>query len=330
MSREARPTPHADRKSLEDVPAREPRITVCICTHNRSHSLKRTLESLAGCQLTRTVDWELLLVDNNSSDSTASLAHSYASRLPLRYVFEPAEGLSNARNRALDECLAETIVFTDDDVRVEPIWLAEMLKAVDSRPDVDYFGGRILTEWPNGRPRWLRDEGLPLLGGLLVHYDLGTELRDYEPTDPLPFGANMALRRRLFAEVGTFRTELGPIGGTPGRGDDSEYISRSRSHGFSGCYVGTATVYHWTNPKRLTLSYLYRYGIEKGRAEPALHPDRSNRGSRRRQVLYLVRGLGQLAKGRGDRFRQCIINTGIEAGLLENASVHRAQSHPGP
>src|SRR6187455_3042172 len=93
-------------------------VTVAICTWNRRTLLESTLESLERMKVSPSTRWELVLVDNGSTDGTAEVVANWISRrtLPLRYVHESVLGLSNARNRAITEARAEWLLFTDDDV----------------------------------------------------------------------------------------------------------------------------------------------------------------------------------------------------------------------
>jgi glycosyltransferase involved in cell wall biosynthesis len=264
------------------------------------------------------------LIDNNSTDTTAEVAGSYQDRLPLRYVLEPTQGLSVARNRAIQEFRGDLLVFTDDDVVLDAGWLANWAQADHEFPNSAYFGGRVLPLWQGNRPRWLTDPSLSLISGLLVNYDLGDANRRFRDTDPLPFGANFALRRELIEQLEPFRVDLGVKGGSLGRGEEAEYLGRARAVGASGAYVGMATCYHAQDSRRFRLSHLYEYGVEKGRA--AVLVDAKSGGSRRAQLSYAIKGAGQLLRGRGDRFRQCVINMGIQRGLMAECAAKEGNS----
>jgi glycosyltransferase involved in cell wall biosynthesis len=260
-----------------------------------------------------------LLIDNNSSDATAQVAERFKSKLPLRYVFEGVQGLSAARNRALKEFIGDLLAFTDDDVVLDQHWLAAYCRAAHEFSDAAYFGGRILPLWEGDKPRWLADPGLSLISGLLVYYDMGDQDRWLTESDALPFGASFAIRRHLAHQLPVFRTDLGVSGGSLGRGEEADYLQRARNRGERGSYVGQAICYHVQSSHRFRIPYLFRYGISKGQAEAlmSLQP----RASRARQLEFLVRGLWQLLKGRGDRFRQCVINMGIQEGILRSRSA---------
>ena len=288
-------------------------VSVCICTHNRSQSLQQTLNSFTSQIDINSGRVELLVVDNNCTDSTPQVIEAFRKRLPIRKVTETRQGLAYARNRAVVEFQGDVLLFTDDDVRLEPSWLAAYLDAIRLFPDADFFGGRILPDWGYAKPRWIGDEPLHLIDGLLVWFDHGAETRLLGTTEPPPFGASFAIRRRLFEKIGLFRTDLGTGGMGLGRGEETEFLMRARDSGAQGVYVGEALCFHAYDPKRLTLAALYRYGIACGRSHYAIAgPFRH--GTYGRAAWFVARGMVQMLKGRGDRFRQCIVNAGIEMG----------------
>ena len=291
-------------------------VSVCICTHNRSQSLQQTLNSFASQIDVNSGRVELLVVDNNCTDSTPEVIEAFRKRLPIRKVIETRQGLSYARNRAVVEFQGDVLLFTDDDVRLEPSWLAAYLNAIRLFPDADYFGGRILPDWGLAKPRWIRDEPLSLINGALVWFDHGAETRPTLATEPTPWGASFAIRRRLFEKIGLFRTDLGTGGSGLGRGEETQFFIRAKRAGARGVYVGEALCFHAFDPKRFTLPALYRYGLACGRSQNAI-ADQPYRGSYDAAALFVARGIFQMLKGRGDRFRQCIVNAGIEIGTRE-------------
>lgn len=296
-------------------------ITVAVCTYNRALSLRRTLDSMSKLRADGVAVWELLVIDNNSTDDTPAVVRTAMDDLPIRYVHESVQGLSAARNRALSEAKGDVVVFTDDDVTVDAGWIGAYSDAFRCWPEADYFGGRVIPQYESGRPGWLNDEGLAFISGILCNYDLGDRMREYEATDPSPIGASFALRRRLFSEALKFRLDLGPVRGSRGRGDDTFYFQEARRLGHKGVYVPDAVCFHWTPQQRLALRALYEYGRESGLAFARMN--KSTIGSLKaigRSASYLVRGAHQLCRGRGDRFRQCVINIGVVKGLWE-ASV---------
>jgi GT2 family glycosyltransferase len=293
-----------------------PALSLAICTYNRAASLSRTLESLRAQAGIERLEWELLVVDNNSTDATREVVEAGAASLPVRYVTEPRQGLSHARNRALDEFRGAVLLFTDDDVVLDGGWLRAYAAAIQRFPDASYLGGRVLPLWNGTRPAWLRDEGMALIAGVLVHYDLGGEDRLYTADDPPPFGASFGLRRELAASLGGFRADLGVVGRKPGRSEETAYLAAAVDGGATGAYVGGALAWHEVDRRRLRAGHLFRHGVEKGVALARTGRGRA-RGSRTQAMLFLAKAALQLSKGRGDRARQCLINAGIQTGLRQ-------------
>jgi glycosyltransferase involved in cell wall biosynthesis len=289
-------------------------VSICICTFNRSESLRRTLNSLALQNDINVGSVEVQIVDNNCTDDTPEVVEIFRERLPIRKVVEGRQGLAHARNKAVVEFRGDLLLFTDDDVQFAGGWLAAYRDAVSRFPEADYFGGRILPDWGGlTKPRWIRNEPLPMIDGVLVWFDRGIETELVRRTEQLPWGASFAVRRRLFEKIGLFRVDLGKGGMGLGRGEETEFLMRARDAGAQGVYVGEALCFHAYDPRRLTLAALYRHGISCGRAYNSIVA-RPRRGSYSAAARFALRGLYQAMKGRGDRFRQCIINAGIEIG----------------
>jgi GT2 family glycosyltransferase len=287
-------------------------ITLCICTWNRCQSLRKTLNSILRLEgLGRLT--EVLIVDNNSTDATVDTVDAFSSVLPIRYVLEKAQGLSHARNRAIKEFRGDVLLFTDDDVSVDVNWLSAYTDAISKFATAQYFGGRILPLWNTKPPRWLREPPLSLLDGVLGWYDHGLETRPYDRDEPVPFGASFALRREIFESTKRFRCDLGVSGTVRGRGEETELLQRCKAMGALGIYVGRSLCWHAVDPERLSVASLFRYGIESGAAQMRMDGG-TKAGSNLVAAGQVARGLFQLATGRGDRFRQCIVNAGIQTG----------------
>jgi glycosyltransferase involved in cell wall biosynthesis len=238
-------------------------ITVLICTFNRSDHLARALNSAAALQLPEPVEWEILVVDNNSNDRTREVVADFCNRNParFRYVFEPQPGKSHALNAGIREARGNIIAFMDDDVKVEPSWLQNLTAPLQSGQWTG-AGGRILPEWTCSPPRWLSLEGRHALAPL-VAFDLGLEAGQLnEP----PFGTNMAFRKEMFEKYGGFRTDLGPQPGSEIRGEDSEFGARLLSAGERLLYEPSAVVYHPVADNRIQKKYFLTWWFDKGRA----------------------------------------------------------------
>lgn len=241
------------------------KITVILCTYNRSRSLAKALESVAGSQLPRSIEWEVLVVDNNSSDQTRNIVEDYCRRYPgrFRYLFEPQPGKSYALNSGIRESVGEILAFMDDDVTVEPTWLQNLTAALH---DGEWAGagGRILPERSFSPPRWLTLHGPFSLGGVLALFDRGDKPG---AIDWAPYGTNMAFRRAMFEKYGGFRTDLGPIPGSQIRGEDTEFAQRLMKAGEHVRWEPSAVVYHEVAEYRLHKRYFLQWWFDFGRAE---------------------------------------------------------------
>jgi glycosyltransferase involved in cell wall biosynthesis len=238
-------------------------ITVILCTHNRCESLAKALDSLAALRLPLSVQWEVLVVDNNSTDLTSQVVRGFCDRYPgrFRYLSEPRQGKSYALNTGIRESQSEILAFTDDDVVVQAEWLQNLTAPLRTTQWVG-VGGKTLPEIGFSPPNWL---GLrrPYVYGPLGIFDLGDS--PCELTEP-PFGNNMAYRRDVFERHGDFRTELGPRPGSEIRSEDTELGQRILSAREHLRYEPTAVLYHAIPSNRLQKKYLLKWWSAKARA----------------------------------------------------------------
>jgi len=239
-------------------------ISVILCTYNRSESLKRALDSVAKSVFPQAIDWEVLIVDNNSNDRTSEVVQEFSLRYPgrFRYSFEPRPGKSHALNRGILEASGSLLAFMDDDVVVEPTWLHN-LTAVLRDSNCAGVGGRILPQWTGPPPHWLPTHERYGLAPLAM-FDLGLESG---PLNEPPFGTNMAFRRDVFQRYTGFRVDLGPRPGSEIRNEDTEFGQRLLNAGEQLLYEPSAVVHHEVPLKRLTKRYFLRWFFDKGRAD---------------------------------------------------------------
>lgn len=252
-----------DKKTVPDM--REPvLITVALCTHNHADRLPRTLADL-GKLISPSRPWELVAVDNASTDETAALLADtswWPPGVPVRIVREERLGLSNARNRALKEAKGKYLLFVDDDETPNLQWLTayehDMLAYAP-----DALGGRIDVLFEQGeRPAWLHDELLGFLGHL-NHGD-GCWLTD--PSTPF-YGGNFAVRLDVFSEVGEFDAGLGRKGEINSGGEDTEFYRRLVANDFKVRWVPGAIINHRIRVDKLRRHYFLELHYRQGQAE---------------------------------------------------------------
>src|SRR5689334_694436 len=163
-------------------------VTIVLTTRNRASLLGATLRSIAGLDVAG-LAWEVLVVDNGSSDETPRVLAAAAARLPLRIMIEPALGKSRALNAALRTRMAPLVIFTDDDVLYAEGWMQAYVSAARRWPDDRLFGGPIEPLFPSGTPRWLTQHRF--CEGAFARF---AHDAPEGPINHLPFGPNFAVR----------------------------------------------------------------------------------------------------------------------------------------
>lgn len=231
-------------------------ITVAICTWNRAKLLDQTLQQMRALVIPEGVQWELLVVNNNCTDETDEVIARHSPDLPLRRLFEPKQGHSHARNCAANAAQGELLIWTDDDVLVDPNWLAEYANAADRWPTAEYFGGFIEPWFEQPPPAWV-SKNLARLQGMFVLRDLGSRERPFKPGEH-PFGASMAFRRSAYSRL-RFDPELGRVAnGTVGH-DDTQYCEQLQRSGADGIWVPAAKLRHFVVSDRMRKEFVWRY-----------------------------------------------------------------------
>ena len=242
-----------------------------ICTYNRAAYLADTLDSLAGMPAAPGFSWDVLVVDNNSSDETRSVVEARVAGYPVRltYQFEARQGKSNALNAGMAAARATIIVFTDDDVKVGAGWITAAVRPLLDRADLDYTGGPVRAIWGAPRPAWLDESGN--LGGTIAVKDHGAEPFVFEDARKTPLGVNMAVRRSLIERVGGFRPDLGRNGQALLGQEQAEFFYRCRAVGARGLYVPEMVLDHVVPASRLTREYFRRWWYWKGVSHARVH-----------------------------------------------------------
>jgi len=246
-------------------------ISVLIATRDRARLLEGTLHALCE-QRSPGCSFEILIVDNGSIDSTATVVAEAARRssVPVTYLTEEKPGKSHALNTAVTRARGDLLAFTDDDVLPSPGWLAAFARAF-SETGADYAAGRILPLWEAPPPRWLT----PSLHGVLAIPDGGTRRLTLNGNHDqvMPIGANMAIRRPVLDRVGGWNPELGKLKNTLRTGEDHEFALRLGAAGFRGVYEPEACVLHRVPAERLRLGYFARWFYGNGQMVAGLERD---------------------------------------------------------
>jgi glucosyl-dolichyl phosphate glucuronosyltransferase len=235
------------------------RVTVAVITYNRARQLRQALSGLVR-QDYPSDRWELLVIDNNSTDETRDVIASFATSMPTpRRIAEMRQGLDFGRNRAIEEAKGDLIVLVDDDVLVEPDWLSQLVApfSSESAHKIGVVGGEVVPVFPDGLPAWQAG----------AHRPLGFRT-DPGPLPPhqAPMGANFAFPKWVFVRFGMFDTRLDRQGTRLFGGGDSEMIRRLRAVGLEVWFVPGAKVLHQIPAQRLTLAYSLRHAFDSARS----------------------------------------------------------------
>ncbi len=244
-------------------------FTIIVCTYNRSQNLPSCLAALAAQEGTDGLDWEVLVVDNNSTDDTPQMVDRLSRELTIkvRYAKETQQGLNYARNCGVSSSQGVHFTFVDDDIHVSPRWLA-MLAEAFARTDADAIGGRIHLDPSIKLPRWVVPGSE--ISGFLGYQDFGDEPFQMDGKSRYPFGGNMSFHRRVVARIGLFDPKLGRKGEGRKRGElfkgaETDYFHRLNAAGEARIfYEPRAIVYHRVQPHQLQQRYFLTIHFNAG------------------------------------------------------------------
>jgi glycosyltransferase involved in cell wall biosynthesis len=240
------------------------KFSVIIATYNRAEELVKTLESLK--RLESTGPWEVIIVDNNSSDNTREVVLDQVDSfpVPLRYILEKEQGRSAALNAGIRAAQGEILAITDDDVRVDAHWLLNSEQAL-ARLGCDYLGGKALPIWGGELPDWLPNRG-GKHWGVIALLDYGPEPIEFGEQQ-VPLGVNTVFKRECFERAGLWDNSIGRKAGTLLGQEVREWSHRARAAGLRGYYSPDLIVHHVIPGDRLTKKYFrkwfYWHGISR-------------------------------------------------------------------
>lgn len=226
-------------------------LSVILCTYNNADRLRITLDALCELKSPQDVDWELVMVNNNSTDKTEEVIKSFADSLPITYAYEPVQGKSRALNLGLALAQGDLIVFTDDDVKPNPHWLIAYWEAYQERSEGYYFGGPIESEFEGEPPdEDFLEAATPCVAGL----NYGSESHE----EDLFLGANWACPVELLAETEGFDIGLG-VGSHTRKisvGEETKLMKKLKNMGYNGWYVKKSKVLHFVPKRKCSLQHI--------------------------------------------------------------------------
>lgn len=267
-------------------------ISAIICTHNRDTYLGSAIDSLLAQNFA--AGFEVVVVDNKSSDRTCEVVGRRLSNPRLKYIYEPQIGLSVARNTGAKVSCGKILAYLDDDAVACESWLQILHSAYEQNPKLAIAGGKVTLLWPPGMqaPRWLS----PGLAGNLGAYDLGESIVYIENPGLTPRGLNYSIRRCFLDEIGGFDPNLGRVGKKLLSNEELQMTELALSKGWQVVYLPEALVAHNVSEERIKRSWFFRRGWWQGISECY------------REQLAGTAGIGQLGRG-SERFLRGLYKT---------------------
>ncbi|MEM9217949.1 MAG: glycosyltransferase family 2 protein [Cyanobacteria bacterium P01_F01_bin.150] len=240
-----------------------PQISAIICTHNRDSYLGAAIDSLLAQEFSG--DYEVIVVDNASTDSTRAVVEQRLPHPCLHYVYESNVGLSVSRNTGAKIAKAPILAYLDDDAEAALNWLQSLYQVYQSHERVAIAGGKVTLLWPPGvvRPNWISDN----LAGTLGLYHLGDCLQFIENPGHTPRGLNYSLRRSFLEQIGGFDLNLGRVGTRLLSNEELHMTERALEAHWQVAYVPDALVAHNVAPERINPAWFLNRSWWQGISE---------------------------------------------------------------
>ena len=249
-------------------------LSVIIPTRNRAETLFTTLVSIENQTLDQSL-FEVIVCDNNSTDNTSDIAHSFADKFQhFKYIKTLEPGLHVGRNKGFQEAKGDILVFIDDDIEAFPEWLFSVNEAFKDE-DIVLVGGRNLPKWEIPPPDWVlemwkpNEDGNRVLGYLSI-IDLGGCIMEINPF--LVFGCNFSIRKRVITETKGFHPDGMPQEIIEYRGDGESAVSAYiQQQEYKTIYHPNASVFHLVSKERLTINYFRTRAFNQGVSDSYTH-----------------------------------------------------------
>ncbi|WP_444994548.1 glycosyltransferase [Aliikangiella sp. IMCC44359] len=241
-------------------------ISIVIPTRNRAESLKRCLLSIEKQSASKSC-FEVIVIDNGSTDSTKGVAESFSTSLNLVYCYAPTPGLHTGRHKGLELAQAEIITYIDDDIIAFPNWLEGIIESFKNK-NVVMVGGNNIPHYESPPPNWLTQwweiknangNSLPLLSIL----DFGEGKFEFDAD--YVWGCNFSVRKQIIIDAQGFHPDALPAEQLRLRGDGETHISDYiKNKGLKVIFNSKASVYHCVSKERLTVKYFEKRAFAQG------------------------------------------------------------------
>jgi glucosyl-dolichyl phosphate glucuronosyltransferase len=241
-------------------------LSIIIPTRNRSNLLQLALLSLQAQTLGQS-EFEVLVIDNGSTDNTKQVVQSFQGLHNLRYFFDPTPGLHVGRHRGLKEAKSDILVYADDDIQALPTWL-EAIAENFADDSVAMVGGNNYPDFKAPPPAWIEELwNQPMSGGHAIPALSVIELPDgrREFTPHQVWGCNFSIRKQVLLDAGGFHPDGVPQENIRFRGDGETYVSKFViDRGLRCIFDSRASVLHAVTPERMTPEYFRKRAFNQG------------------------------------------------------------------
>lgn len=241
------------------------RFSFITCTYNRAAYLPKTLKAL--CEQTFLgKDYEIIIIDNNSSDNTAAVCSNFIEQYPfkqIQYHKELNQGLSHALNRGIKEAKGEYIIYVDDDETIGNKHLEYLNDYLNHFPDAELCASPVIPIYEENPPKWMSIFTQRLIGG---YFNLGKNVKVLSKTN-YPGTGHTIIKRELYTKYGIYNTELGRKGTSLIGAEDKDMAFRLMEGNIKGYYFPNIPIYHHIPAYKLTDEFFSKLTFSIGKSE---------------------------------------------------------------
>lgn len=241
------------------------RFSIITCTYNRAEYLRRTVESV--CEQTFDPDnYEILIIDNNSTDNTADLCRSFIAENAHRRIYyfkEVNQGLSYALNRGIKESSGEFLIYIDDDETIRKEHLELLDKYLIGLPDAVLCASPVIPVYEREQPRWMSPFTQRLIGG---YFGQGNNVKKLNKNN-YPGTGHTIIKRKLYEDFGCYNTNLGRSGSSLMGAEDKDMIYRLINNNIECYYLPEIPVYHHIPEYKLSNDFFQKLTFSIGKSE---------------------------------------------------------------
>jgi glucosyl-dolichyl phosphate glucuronosyltransferase len=272
-----------------------PEVSVIICSYNRAAYIPLALQSLTA-QTAAPHLFEIIVVDNNSTDDTAAVCAGFIKAHPghsIQYFTETSQGSSFARNTGAAQAKGSLLCFMDDDAIAAPDYITNIIRFFTSNPQAHALGGRIIPRYIPQKPAWISYHVASLVG----NFDYSTAVEEFAE-EKYPLESNMIVSKADFDSISGFSTAIPGVKGTLRiGGEGKDFFYRLKEKGKRVFYDPAVVVEHIVEVAKLTPEYMYRVASGIGRGERVRILQKGKTAYFKKILEYLYKLAGSVVLG---------------------------------